>query len=321
MISYKKNTTFLILFIISSFSYLFSAEFSYQILILDPNHTELENKILHLFQHPQISSCLSVSIDALLSRMRSKSYTVLFVQNEQNMVVAALVYYLSSNQQDVWVYTIAVHPDYQHKGIGKMLLKHLEEKFGNKRIRTSFLASNIKIHNLLKQLNYVQADYFIKLEKPVDIAAISQDIVSQKVVFEFLDRDNEQDVLEFCNLFQKEEVGFYGPDDIKKQIVYNKKMFLCAKFENTVVGGLIVTPNVKSCEPGIYGWELFILAIHPSYRRHGIASQLILFCQQQAAQAKVDRLLITVRQDNMPAYCCYKKLGFVEKDAISNMVL
>ena len=69
----------------------------------------------------------------------------------------------------------------------------------------------------------------------------------------------------------------------------------------------------------IFGWALDMLAVDTLYRRHGIASQLITVCEQLAAQNNVEHLLITVRQDNVVAYNCYKKLGFIEKDAVCNM--
>lgn len=322
MIFYKKNIVFLFVFIIYSGYFLLQAESQYKVVVLDRNDIDLVNKTLLLFENPKICSCLSVSIDDLSKRLRSKSYFFLLVQDDQGMVLGALPYYMSSNLQDVWIYTIATHPDYQHKGIGTMLLKHLGESVGEKPIHTSFLASNIKIHNLLKKLGYVQTDYFIKLEMLVvkdDIIMMPQDNTSRKVLIQFLDSDNEQQVSQFCNLFHKDEIGFYGPADIQKKVLRNKELFLCAIIDGSVIGGLIVTPNIKSCEPSVYGWELSILAVDKSYRRQGIASQLILACQQRAAQEHIDRLLITVRQDNSAAYNCYKKLGFIEKDAICNM--
>lgn len=321
MVFYKKNSIITFFLIVTGSCFFLWTE-SPKIAVLDRCNTDLEGKALQLFENPKISSCLSVSIDDISKRLRSKSYTVLIAQDDQGVVLGALPYYMSSNLQDVWIYTIAVHPDYQNKGLGIKLLKHLRQKVGDKPIHTSFLASNTKIHNLLKKLGYVQTDYFIKLEKPVihvDMVTTMQNLALQKVIIQVLNRDNAQQVSQFCNLFQKEEVGFCGPADIQKKVLQEDKMFLCAMIDDSVVGGLIIIPNKKSCEPGIYGWELSMLAVDRSHRRQGIASQLILHGEQLAVQANIDRLLITVRQDNIAAYNCYKKLGFIEKDAVCNM--
>lgn len=63
----------------------------------------------------------------------------------------------------------------------------------------------------------------------------------------------------------------------------------------------------------VMGWaDMMNLAVAPSYRRQGIAEQLVreLICRLQANQ--VTCLTLEVRASNEPAYRLYEKLGFLE---------
>ncbi len=286
----------------------------YKVVVLDRTDAQAVNRVVELFDKPEILLHMENTIDGLRTRFASESYFVLLVQNDQGVVLGALPYYVSSSKEHVWIKTIAVHPDYQRKGIATALLRHLKLLAGNRSVHASIIASNVKMHNLLKKAGYVQTDYFIALEKSI----VKTDIImaKQKVSVHYLDRENEQQVAQFCDLFDINEIGFCGPADIKRLIHGNKYVFLCAiTGDNIVVGGLIL----KQEAAGAHGWLLDMLSVHKSYRGRGIATQLIMNCEQLAPQEGIEKLLIVVRQDNVAAYNLYKKLGFVEKDAVINL--
>lgn len=55
------------------------------------------------------------------------------------------------------------------------------------------------------------------------------------------------------------------------------------------------------------------VAVHPEYRRQGIARQLTLQAVQHAHQRQASSVWLHVRQENEPAYNLYRELGFWER--------
>lgn len=54
------------------------------------------------------------------------------------------------------------------------------------------------------------------------------------------------------------------------------------------------------------------IAVHPDFRRQGIASRLIRYFIDIAIKNSFEFLTLEVRESNLPAIECYKKLGFKE---------
>ena len=55
------------------------------------------------------------------------------------------------------------------------------------------------------------------------------------------------------------------------------------------------------------------VAVHPDYRRHGIARQLTLQAIEHARQRRAPSVWLHVRQENVAANKLYRELGFVER--------
>jgi ribosomal protein S18 acetylase RimI-like enzyme len=69
------------------------------------------------------------------------------------------------------------------------------------------------------------------------------------------------------------------------------------------------------------GWFISNLAVHPDYRRRGIARGLVLAGVQMAQQKGAPRISLEVRADNTAARRLYEQLGFAEVDSVSTMKL
>ena len=75
----------------------------------------------------------------------------------------------------------------------------------------------------------------------------------------------------------------------------------------------------NGCVVGYVGWQTSIdeadmmnIAVHPDYRRMGIAERLVaLLCDGLSAKG-VHALMLEVRASNEPAKALYEKLGFVQ---------
>ena len=58
--------------------------------------------------------------------------------------------------------------------------------------------------------------------------------------------------------------------------------------------------------------DMMNIAVHPDYRRMGIAERLVISLCEALAQKDIRALLLEVRASNEPAKALYGKLGFVQ---------
>lgn len=56
--------------------------------------------------------------------------------------------------------------------------------------------------------------------------------------------------------------------------------------------------------------EIVNLAVHPQIRRQGLASQILAALLQAAAKMSIEKIVLEVREANIPAQDLYRKHGF-----------
>ncbi len=90
---------------------------------------------------------------------------------------------------------------------------------------------------------------------------------------------------------------------------------ILAKVDNEAVGFALVrvVPSVLYSTPHAELTELYVL---DEYRQRGIASDLIAFAEQVAAQKGARSILVQTGDDNVPALALYKKHGYEEYDIV-----
>ena len=90
---------------------------------------------------------------------------------------------------------------------------------------------------------------------------------------------------------------------------------ILAKVADEVVGFALVrvVPSVLYATPHAELTELYVM---DEYRQRGIASELIAFAEQVAAQKGARSILVQTGDDNVPALTLYKKYGYEEYDLV-----
>lgn len=88
---------------------------------------------------------------------------------------------------------------------------------------------------------------------------------------------------------------------------------ILAKVVDEAVGFALVrvVPSVLYAAPHAELTELYVLE---DFRQQGIASELIAFAEQVAAQKGAQSILVQTGDDNIPALALYKKHGYEEYD-------
>jgi len=85
--------------------------------------------------------------------------------------------------------------------------------------------------------------------------------------------------------------------------------------EGEIVGNVTVHRHYK----GLTGWFISNLAVHPKFRRQGIARRLVEAGVEFARERGAKRISLEVRAENVPARALYKGLGFFPVDSVTKM--
>lgn len=95
---------------------------------------------------------------------------------------------------------------------------------------------------------------------------------------------------------------------------------ILAKVDDEAVGFALVrvVPSVLYATPHAELTELYVLE---EYRQRGIASDLIAFAEQVAAQKGARSILVQTGDDNIPALSLYRKHGYEEYDLTLRKVI
>ncbi len=92
---------------------------------------------------------------------------------------------------------------------------------------------------------------------------------------------------------------------IAKEMRLNPDFFLGAFEEERLVGAAVVSCDFRK------GW-INRLAVHPDYRRRGIAIDLIAKCQGAIKKRGLKLFCALIEESNTPSIKLFKKLGYVE---------
>ncbi len=84
-----------------------------------------------------------------------------------------------------------------------------------------------------------------------------------------------------------------------------------------IVGNLSLIPIFKG---GRWLYMIANVAVHPDYRRRGIAKELTLRAIEHAREHAVPSCWLQVRDDNIPAYNLYASIGFIESSRRSSWI-
>jgi ribosomal protein S18 acetylase RimI-like enzyme len=93
------------------------------------------------------------------------------------------------------------------------------------------------------------------------------------------------------------------PGEVQKKLTRDPDLFLVAEEDGRVVGVII------GAWDGRRGW-LHHLAVHPAYRRQGIATQLVHEVEQRLKAKGCLKVNLLLFRDNEAARLLYERLGY-----------
>ena len=109
-----------------------------------------------------------------------------------------------------------------------------------------------------------------------------------------------------AQIAQLEKLCFHDPwseNSIASELDNRLSLWLVAQDGDQVVG------YVGS--QSVMGWaDMMNIAVHPDYRRHGVAWKLVERLVEELQKMDVTCLTLEVRASNEPAKALYEKLGF-----------
>ncbi|MBW7455200.1 GNAT family N-acetyltransferase [Paenibacillus sepulcri] len=111
------------------------------------------------------AECYELTMEAFGRQLSWDSELVLVAL--VNDVVAGIVIGTIDNNKGYY-YRIAVHPDYQRQGIGKSLIRGLQQRFEKKNVTKILISAdehNEPILSLYESLGYAASDFFRSFQK------------------------------------------------------------------------------------------------------------------------------------------------------------
>ena len=117
-------------------------------------------------------------------------------------------------------------------------------------------------------------------------------------------------------LFQLEQQCFPSPWDIEEiqgLIRRDLSLYTLAAFQKDVPKGYV---SATFSEPGVL--HIISICVLPGLRRMGVAGDLLSCAMQWGRQLEASRVVLEVREGNLPAISFYSNLGFVSSGTIKN---
>lgn len=117
---------------------------------------------------------------------------------------------------------------------------------------------------------------------------------------------NENDLQQILEIENKSFNQFdaYNVEDFKRWSHYNPDLFLVAKIEDRIAGYVIT--RILPAQG-----DLASLAIHPDYKRRGVATALLDYTVKRVKEYGKNQITLEVRKTNNVALAFWHKMGFV----------
>lgn len=295
---------FLVFFYAIFFSGTLQSLAKYEIEHLDISNQNYVDQVVKLIATSPIQATMRPNISDVLKWIEnSKTYCIIIAVNKQKVIEGVLIYFTSKNA-DLWIRTLTLSKNHHNKKIAASLLEYLESIPNISSISINVTQNSFNFLKLLQKLDYAKTQEFLNMHLDVRNTTLSN--TTRPYIIRHVDQNNVQEVTEFAQLFNKNEVGVEYTYETMLEFMtkYPTYKFLAAfDNHNFVCGGIIYQILSES-------WKRFATAVHPNFRRHGIATALMNHLQNLALQAGIFELKLAVAPTNCAAQKCFQKAGY-----------
>lgn len=133
---------------------------------------------------------------------------------------------------------------------------------------------------------------------------------NRMIVRSYRESDRESVIELWQSVFPNDPPWSEPHDVIERKRSVQKELFLVCELDGAMVG------TVLAGFDGCRGW-VHHLAVHPEYRRHGFATQLMRSAEQGLITLGCPKLNLQVRASNAEVVAFYESLGFNVEERIS----
>ncbi len=120
-------------------------------------------------------------------------------------------------------------------------------------------------------------------------------------------RMSEEDIAVVAKLEQQIFSSPWSKDSIEKAYQLEENIYLVAEVEGIITGYCGIWTSFETA-------DLCNIAVHPDYRRKGIAGEILKQAFQLCQQRQIEQMLLEVRESNKPAIVLYEKYHFEKID-------
>lgn len=115
----------------------------------------------------------------------------------------------------------------------------------------------------------------------------------------------ENDIEEVMILETSVFLSHPDPDGLKKACMCKENVYMVAENEGGIIAYCTVVTSYETA-------DLCNIAVRENYRKKHIAQRLLSECILQCKSINVERMLLEVRESNIPAILFYRKMDFLQ---------
>jgi ribosomal protein S18 acetylase RimI-like enzyme len=241
--------------------------------------------------------------------------SALVIQDQDGRVAAYLFGMIVAHKRVGYVHVVAVRHDYRGRGLGRKLYEALTELATargctiSKAITTASNTDSIAFHESIGMRSHEEPDYsgpgqarvvFTRALRTATLPTPPIDGLELRAAT----REDVDQLLEFWRVAAEDSDR---PTDrreaIEGLIARDPDALLLATLADKMVACVII---------GWDGWRahLYRLAVHPEYRRHGLARWLLEVAEQRLRTTTAIRIDAMVLDSNEPAHIVWSKAGY-----------
>lgn len=104
-------------------------------------------QVTQLFETVLSNECYDETMEAFARQLSMDSGLIMVAEDSDNNILGVIIGTIDHNH--AYYYRIAVHPDHQRKGIGKLLVQRLKDRFELRKVRRIFVSVDRHNENIL----------------------------------------------------------------------------------------------------------------------------------------------------------------------------
>lgn len=246
-----------------------------------------------------------------LDTLKKDNVVMLGVKNDDTLMGIGAVKFMDGYAE---IKRMFIPPDHRKKGLGKIILEHLEHAAMARGLNCIRLETGVYQDPAIA---LYEAAGFYKISNFADYQDDPLSVFMEKelpelndsIAISFYTHDDRDQVV---SLWRKCELTkpWNDPDkDIQRKMADSSDLFFVARLNTQVIGTCMAGYD------GHRGW-FYYLGVSPEFQNKGIAKQLVTYAEKSLLDKGCPKINLMVRKTNATANGFYKAIGYQDDPVV-----